>query len=47
MIWVLKPFILEELVWFRRHDLNMNNDWSIGRRPARCSRKDKESNFLF
>jgi hypothetical protein len=41
MIWVLKAFILERKIWFRRHDLNINNDKSIGRGTARCGRKDK------
>jgi hypothetical protein len=47
MIWVLKTFILERQIWFRRPYLNRNNDRSIGRGPARCSRKDEGSNFSF
>jgi hypothetical protein len=36
MIWVL-----EEIIWFRKHDLNINNDRGIRRGPARCGRKKK------
>jgi hypothetical protein len=42
-----KAFILEETNLVRRPDLNTNDDRSIRRSPARCGRKDRESNFSF